>query len=155
MAQRFFIGELALTSSAFEFGGRIPDIHTGNGEDISPALSWSGAPAETKGYALVCHDPDAPLMDGFTHWVVYNLSADTTSLPEGAFDLVEGKNNVGDVGYMGPAPPPGHGTHRYYFWIYALDTDEQLDPGLTRRELMDRLADHVLEQARFVGTYSN
>ena len=155
MAQRFFVGDLTLTSPAFDPWGRIPDLHTGNGEDRSPALVWSGAPDGTKGYAIVCHDPDAPLMDGYTHWVAYNIPASTTELPEGVSGISEGVNNAGDSGYMGPAPPPGHGPHSYYFWVYALDTDEQLEPGLSRAELIDRLEDHVLEQARLVGTYEN
>jgi Raf kinase inhibitor-like YbhB/YbcL family protein len=155
MAQRFFLGDLAITSTAFEAGGAIPDKHTSNGQDVSPPLSWSGAPEGTKAFAVICHDPDAPLMDGYTHWVAYNIPASTTELAEGASGLDEGPNSAGNSVYMGPAPPPGHGVHNYYYWVYALDSDAQIEAGLTRRELIDRIEDHVLEQARLVGTYEN
>lgn len=153
MAQRFYVGKLAITSPAFGHHERIPDRHTGSGEDVSPALEWSGAPEGTKSFAVVVHDPDAPMVDGWTHWVAYNLPGDTTSLPEGVSGLTEGVNSWGNTDYQGPAPPPGHGTHHYYFWVYALDTETDFEPGLTRRDLLDRIEDHVLEQARLVGTY--
>ena len=153
MAQKLSIADLRISSPAFEEHGRIPARHTVEGEDVSPPLQWSGAPQGTKAFAIVCHDPDAPLVDGFTHWLAYGISGDTSELSEGAGGLVTGTNSFGNAGYGGPAPPPGHGTHHYYFWIYALDSKLDLPPGLERRALLERIEDHVLEQARTVGLY--
>jgi Raf kinase inhibitor-like YbhB/YbcL family protein len=155
MPQELNVANLKISSSAFDDHGRIPERHTGDGEDTSPALSWTGAPDGTKAFAVVVHDPDAPLVDGFTHWVLYNIPADTTELPEGTDTGQAGNNSMGKPGYMGPAPPPGHGPHHYYFWVYALDEDLDLPPGLDRRELIDRIEDHVIEQARMIGTYEH
>jgi Raf kinase inhibitor-like YbhB/YbcL family protein len=110
-------------------------------------------PDGTKSFAVVVHDPDAPLVDGFTHWVAYGIGGDQTGLPEGGAGATTGTNSFGNAGYGGPAPPPGHGTHHYYFWVYALDDDLDLEPGLDRRALLQRIEDHVIEQARLVGTY--
>jgi Raf kinase inhibitor-like YbhB/YbcL family protein len=155
MAQALNVAELKLTSPAFSHHQRIPDRHTGDGEDVAPTLEWSGVPAGTKAFAVVVHDPDAPLVDGFTHWVAYGIPGGATGLPEGGGDAVSGANSFGGAGYRGPAPPPGHGTHHYYFWVYALDDDVELAPGLDRRELLARIEDHVIEQARLVGTFSH
>jgi Raf kinase inhibitor-like YbhB/YbcL family protein len=155
MAQELNVADLRLHSSAFSGHKRIPERHTGDGEDVSPPLEWSGVPDGTKAFAIVVHDPDAPLVDGFTHWVAYGIPADATDLPEGAPDAVPGTNSMGNRGYNGPAPPPGHGPHHYYFWVYALDSDLDLEPGLDRRALLERIEDHVIEQARLIGTYEH
>jgi Raf kinase inhibitor-like YbhB/YbcL family protein len=153
MPQELNVADLKITSPAFKHHERIPDEYT---EKVSPPLEWSGAPEGTKAFAVVVHDPDAPLVDGFTHWVAYSIPADAHGLAEGGGDTVtEGVNSMGDPGYMGPAPPPGHGTHHYYFWVYSLDDDLDLEPGLDRRALLGKIEDHVIEQARLVGTYSN
>src|SRR5947209_20381211 len=136
MAQELNVADLKLTSPAFNHHRAIPAHHTGDGDDVSPALMWSGAPEGTKAFAVVVHDPDAPLVDGFTHWVAYKIPGDANSLPEGGGDAVNGTNSMGNAGYNGPAPPAGHGTHHYYFWVYALDEDLDLEPGLDRRALM-------------------
>jgi hypothetical protein len=154
MAQELNVADLRIRSSAFDHHKRIPERYTGDGEDVSPALEWSGVPDGTKAFALIVHDPDAPLVDGFTHWVAYGIPGDVTGLPEGA-EVTSGSNSFGKAGYNGPAPPPGHGTHHYYFWVYALDQELDLAPGLDRRGLIDRIEDHVIEQARLVGTYSH
>lgn len=148
------LGDLQITSPAFTHGERIPDRHTVNGEDVSPELSWTGAPDGTRQFALICHDPDAPLTDGFTHWVVYGIPADTTSLAEGAGEFVQGSTDFGREGYGGPAPPPGHGTHHYFFHLYALSGEVDAQPGLTRAELLEKIDPLILVQARIVGTYS-
>jgi Raf kinase inhibitor-like YbhB/YbcL family protein len=153
--QSLNIGDLRLRSPAFDHHRAIPQRHAGDGEDVAPALEWSGLPEGTKSIAVVVHDPDAPLVDGFTHWVAYGIPGDAPGLPEGGGDAVEGVNSFGNAGYNGPAPPPGHGTHHYYFWVYALDEDPGLEPGLDRRGLIDAIEDHVIEQARLVGTYVN
>ena len=155
MAQKLNVADLKLKSPAFDGHGRIPEKHTGDGEDVSPPLEWTGVPEGTKAFAIVCHDPDAPLVDGFTHWVAYGIAGDATGVPEGASDVTAGSNSMGNTGYNGPAPPPDHGPHHYYFWVYALDSDLDLEPGLERRELLDKIEDHVIEQARVIGTYQH
>lgn len=152
---RFHLGDLTLTSPVFEHGGAIPTEYAGDGADASPELAWSAAPDGTAELALVCHDPDAPLTDGFTHWVVYGIPAGTTGIPKnGGKAFTEGVSDFGKEGYGGPAPPPGHGTHHYFFHLYALDTPVEAGPGLTRSELVQHIDEHIIEQARLVGTYS-
>jgi Raf kinase inhibitor-like YbhB/YbcL family protein len=155
MAQKLNVADLRLRSPAFHHHEHIPPRHAGDGEDVAPALEWTGVPEGTQAFAVVVHDPDAPLVDGFTHWVVYGIPAGATGLPEGGGDAIAGVNSFGNAGYNGPAPPPGHGTHHYYFWVYALDDDLELVPGLDRRALLAEIEDHVIEQARLVGTYKN
>lgn len=155
MPQELNVADLKISSDAFEDHGRIPERHTGDGEDVSPPLSWTGVPEGTRAFAVVMHDPDAPLVDGFTHWVLYNIPAETTELPEGTDIGEAGHHSMGEPGYMGPAPPPGHGPHHYYFWVYALDDELDLPPGLDRRDLIERIEDHVIEQARTIGIYEH
>jgi Raf kinase inhibitor-like YbhB/YbcL family protein len=155
MTQKLNVRDLAIRSHAFEPDGKIPARHTGDGDDVAPALEWTGVPVGVESFAVVVHDPDAPLVDGFTHWVAYGIPGDATGLPEGGGDTVSGTNSFGNHGYNGPMPPEGHGTHHYYFWVYALDQDLGLQPGLDRRELLDRIEDHVVEQARVIGTYKH
>lgn len=154
----FALSDMQLTSSAFEAGGNIPTRHTGEGEDFSPALSWSGAPDGTRSFALICHDPDAPLVlpgnYGFVHWVLYGIPASATQLPEGVEDYVQGANNFGKPGYGGPMPPEGHGPHHYFFWLLALDSEPELEPGLTMWELLQKIDSSVIGMNRLVGTYS-
>src|SRR5437764_14559603 len=109
MPQELNVAELKLTSPAFKHHETIPERHTGDGEDVSPALEWSGVPEGTKAFAIVVHDPDAPLVDGFTHWVVYGIGGEQSGVPEGARDVIAGQNSFGKTGYGGPAPPRGHG----------------------------------------------
>lgn len=146
---------MTITSPAFKQGARIPDKYTSVGENINPPLEWSHAPPGTKQFVLVCFDPDAPLPRGFDHWVLYGIPAEATSIPEGGGTkgLTQGLNGMGKEGYTGPAPPQGHGTHHYFFWIYALDTALKLEPGLDKDRLIDSIEGHVLEQARLVGLY--
>jgi Raf kinase inhibitor-like YbhB/YbcL family protein len=155
MAQQLNVADLRVSSPAFGGHGRIPERHTGDADDVSPPIEWSGAPEGTRSFAVVVHDPDAPVVDGFTHWVVYGIPADATGLEEGTEDHVSGQNSLGNARYNGPAPPPGHGVHHYYFWVYALDDDLELEPGLDRRALLERIEDHVIEQARMIGTYEH
>jgi Raf kinase inhibitor-like YbhB/YbcL family protein len=148
------VGELKLRSPSIDYHKRIPEQFTADGQNISPELEWTGVPEGTKAFAVVCHDPDAPLVDGFTHWVAYGIPGDASGLPEGGGTATLGVNTTGEATYMGPAPPPDHGNHHYYFWVYALDAPLDLPAGLTRRRLHDAIEDHVIEQARLVGTYS-
>ena len=152
---RLHLGALAVSSPAFEHGGAIPTKHTTEGADVSPALEWGNIPTGTRELALVCNDPDAPLTHGFTHWVVYGISPDAGGIAEGGGSgYVQGVSDFGSDGYGGPAPPPGHGTHHYFFHLYALDAEVGAGPGLTREELLERIDAHIIEQARVVGTFS-
>jgi Raf kinase inhibitor-like YbhB/YbcL family protein len=153
---KIHLGKLAITSPAFKHGQPIPAEHAGDGADVSPELSWQAVPDGARQLALVCHDPDAPLTHGFTHWVVYGIPADTTGIAKGGGSAFrEGPCDFGEMGYKGPAPPPDHGTHYYYFHLYALDSALDDGPGLTRQQLLDRIDDHIIEQARVVGTYQH
>lgn len=152
------LGDLALRSAAFDHGAAIPARHTGDGEDAPPPLEWSGVPEGTAELVLVLHDPDAPLVDGFTHWTVHGIAPDVTALPTevtppGEPGATFGCNELGEAEYMGPAPPPGHGPHHYFFHLFALDEPIVADRPLTRAELLGRMDGHVIEQARLVGTY--
>nr|WP_163503692.1 YbhB/YbcL family Raf kinase inhibitor-like protein [Halomonas socia] len=148
---------MQLESSAFANHGKIPSKCTGESDNVSPALSWSGAPEGTQGYALICHDPDAPLVKGgqygFVHWVLYNLPASVTSLEEATASGTVGLNDGGGNGYMGPMPPEGHGLHLYYFWVLALDAELELPAGLTLSQLLEKIEPHLLGMNRLVGTY--
>lgn len=149
---------LSVTSPAFPDGGRIPKRHTVEGEDVSPELSWTGAPEGTRGFAVFCHDPDAPMVRagtyGWVHWVLYDLPASVTRLEEGTALGTRGATDSGKAAYHGPAPPPGHGEHRYYFWVLALDRDLNLEPGLTLERFLEKAEPHVLAMNRLAGTYS-
>ncbi|SEL99249.1 YbhB/YbcL family Raf kinase inhibitor-like protein [Halomonas daqiaonensis] len=153
----FALSTMQLESSAFAAGGAIPTKHTGEGDDTSPALSWQGAPEGTKSFAVICHDPDAPLVQnggyGFVHWVLYNLPDSTTSLTENSGEGTVGINHFGKTGYGGPMPPEGHGVHQYYFWVLALDKATDLPEGLSMHELLKQVEPHLLGMNRLVGTY--
>lgn len=155
MAQKLNVADLRISSPAFAGHGRIPERHSGDGEDVSPPLEWSGVPDGTKAFAIVVHDPDAPLVEGFTHWVAYGIPGDASGVPEGGGEVIQGTNSFGNTGYNGPAPPPGHGPHHYYFWVYALSEDLSMEPGLDRHALFEWIEDHVIEQARLIGTYEH
>lgn len=153
----FALSKITLTSGAFDGHGAIPKKHTGEGEDVSPALRWTGTPPGTKAFAVICHDPDAPLIKngtyGYVHWVLYNLPRSTTELVEGTQEGTAGKNDFNAQGYGGPMPPEGHGTHHYYFWILALDSDRALEPGLSLPEFLKEAEPNVIGMNRLIGTY--
>jgi len=154
----FALSPMQITSAAFEPLGRIPKKHTGEGTNVSPPLSWNGAPKETKSFVLVVHDPDAPLATpdgyGFVHWLLYNIPASVTSLAEGEAGYTSGATGFGKPKYGGPLPPEGHGVHHYYFWVLALNAEPKLKPGLTMRELFTAIESSVIAMNRLVGTYS-
>jgi Raf kinase inhibitor-like YbhB/YbcL family protein len=137
------VAELAVQSSAFEYGGPIPRRHSCEGEDLSPPLSWSGLPEGTRSLALVVDDPDAP-GGTFTHWLGGALDPGAEGLGDGEAAPVEGRNDFDTSGYRGPCPPPGHGRHRYSFRLYALDSDPDLRPGAGKGELERALEGHTL-----------
>ncbi|GAA3895433.1 hypothetical protein GCM10022381_41190 [Leifsonia kafniensis] len=117
-----------------------------------PALDISGAPEGTVEFALILNDPDAPLPHGFTHWVVYGIPADATSLDLEAPGVRMGPNGLGEAGWSGPQPPFGHGQHHYYFSLYALGAAVEGTPA--REEFLATYADSIIEQARYVGHFS-
>ena len=145
---------LRLTSSAFSAGGKIPRKHTGEGEDVSPALSWEGAPSGAQEFALICDDPDAPTPKPWVHWVLYKVRADRNGLAEGEkTGGLEGLTSWDEPGYRGPMPPPGHGVHHYYFKLYALDQTVSLGSGATKEEVLAAMEGHILAETELVGTY--
>lgn len=153
----FALSSMQVTSTSFETGGSIPKSHTGEGEDVSPALAWSDAPDGTKSFAIICHDPDAPLITpgryGFVHWVLYNVPGSVSGLAEGSGDYTQGTNDFGNQGYGGPMPPEGHGTHHYFYWLMALDKELDLEPGLNMWDLLESIEPHTIGMNRLVGTY--
>jgi Raf kinase inhibitor-like YbhB/YbcL family protein len=152
---------LTLTSPAFAHGEPIPRVHTCEGQDLSPPLSWSGAPAGTKSFALIVDDPDAPDPNApkrtHVHWVLYNIPSDVTELPEGASSgrlprgSIELKTDSGRTRYGGPCPPIGR--HRYFHKLYALDTTLGSVEDPTKAGLLKAMEGHVVAQAELVGTY--
>lgn len=150
--------KMRLESPAFQPLGRIPAKHTGEGGDVSPALEWSDAPDGTRAFALICHDPDAPVLSGgsygFVHWVLYNIPGSVSKLAEGTKAYTSGKTGFGKQAYGGPMPPPGHGPHHYYFWLIALSQETALEPGLTLAQLLERIEPHTIGLNRLVGSYS-
>jgi Raf kinase inhibitor-like YbhB/YbcL family protein len=155
---------ITISSSAFKAGQPIPKQYTGEGEDRSPELSWTGVTDGTKELALICDDPDAPTPEPWVHWVIYKIPADTKSLPEGIprvarppapAGALQGTNNwdSDNIGYRGPMPPPGHRVHHYHFKLYALDKPLDLQPGLDKKGLVSAMESHILAQGEIVGTY--
>ncbi len=153
----FALSTMQLTSTAFDSGGSIPAKHTGEGVDVSPALSWTDVPDGTKSLAVICHDPDAPLVTpgryGFVHWVLYNIPSDASSLAEAVDQYTAGNSDFGKAGYGGPMPPNGHGVHHYFFWLLALNVDPGLPDGLNMWELLEKAEPNVIGMNRLVGTY--
>src|SRR5215471_658443 len=147
-----------LVSSAFEQESEIPSEFSCDGRNISPELSWNDAPSDTKSFALIMHDPDAPMSGGFTHWLIYNIPANVHHIPENAPNQdqlpgggMQGKNSSGRYGYTGPCPPSG--THRYFFRLYALDRELGSAAGGTKAALEKAMEGHVLAKAELLGRY--
>jgi Raf kinase inhibitor-like YbhB/YbcL family protein len=141
-----------LSSTAFATGEAIPARYTCDGEDAIPPLAWSGAPAGTRAFALIMDDPDAP-GGTWVHWVLFNLPATATALPESEASGVQGRTNAGEGGYGGPCPPPGK-PHRYYFKLYAVDGPLSLRRGATKADVERAMEGHVLASAQLMGTYA-
>jgi Raf kinase inhibitor-like YbhB/YbcL family protein len=149
---------MKLASTAIRPGQPIPAIHSCQGEDRSPQLAWSDIPVDTRSFALIADDPDAP-RGTYVHWVLYNLPADAIELSAGVPRVPElpsgarqGVNDSGEVGYRGPCPPPGT-PHRYFFRLYALDCALNLPPGSGRPDLDQAIAGHILAETSLMGTY--
>lgn len=149
---------MTLTGLTFTQGQALRRTCTADGADVSPALQWNRAPADTKSFALICRDADAP-GGTFIHWLIYNIPATTTGLPEGVprqekltDGSIQGKNDFHAIGYNGPNPPPAR-EHKYHFELYALDTVLPVETGVDAARLAELMKDHVLATARLMGTY--
>jgi Raf kinase inhibitor-like YbhB/YbcL family protein len=152
---------IKITSTAFQPGGSIPSKYTCEDRDLSPPLAWSGAPPVTKTFALIVDDPDAPdpakPQRVYVHWVLYNIPAATVALAENASKkglprgAVQGKNDWGKAEYGGPCPPIGR--HRYFFKLYALDTELTGMSSPTKSDLERAMNGHVLDSGELIGTY--
>jgi Raf kinase inhibitor-like YbhB/YbcL family protein len=148
----------ALKTTVFTDGGAIPKKYTCDGADVSPALNWHEAPTGTQSFALIADDPDAPV-GTWTHWIIWNIPAKTSALPEGVPKVGDsgdgarqGKNDFKRIGYGGPCPPSGN-PHRYFFKLYALDAKLDLKAGASRGELEPAINGHLLAHTELMGTY--
>ncbi|HEC81743.1 MAG TPA: YbhB/YbcL family Raf kinase inhibitor-like protein [Thermoplasmatales archaeon] len=145
------IPSMKLSSPAFKNGENIPIKYTCDGENISPPLNFSNTPEKAKSLVIIMDDPDAP-MGTFTHWMMWNIPANTTHLLEGENVYPQGTNDFGVTGYKGPCPPSG--THHYYLKVYALDTLLDLQAGAHRNQLENAMSGHVLAEGQLMGVYS-
>jgi Raf kinase inhibitor-like YbhB/YbcL family protein len=151
--------EFGVESSAFAEGEVIPLRYTCDGDDVSPPISWEAPPPDTRSFALVVHDPDAP-MGTWYHWILYNIPADVRQLPEDIPSAatvagvgIQGTNSWGRPGYGGPCPPVSS-EHRYFFALYALDTELALAPGADRDGLVEAMTGHILARGQLMGRFS-
>jgi Raf kinase inhibitor-like YbhB/YbcL family protein len=149
---------LTISSPGFSSGGDIAKKFTCDGADVSPPLSWTEPPAGTKSFALLTDDPDAPV-GNWNHWTLWNLPASARSLPEAVSKdarlpdgTEQGRNDFRKTGYNGPCPPPGK-PHRYYFKLFALDTNLNLKPSASKKELEAAMKGHILAHAEWMGRY--
>ncbi len=149
---------LTISSPSFPNGGSIPKNFTCDGSDVSPQLSWSDPPEQTKSLALLVDDPDAPV-GNWNHWTMWNLPATSRGLPEGLSKNArlqdgteQGRNDFRKLGYNGPCPPPGK-PHRYYVKLFALDTRLELKADSSKKELETAMNGHILAHAELMGTY--
>jgi len=144
---------------SFQYGKRIPEKFTCDGDDISPQITISNIPDNTKTLLLIMYDPDAPF-GTFYHWSLYNIPPDINVLPENIPKEpitqygMQARNDFGYIGYGGPCPPRGHGTHHYFFLVLALDSSIPLPANASIREVIDAAKDHVIAYGLYMGTYS-
>ncbi len=145
------VKNMKLTSPAFEHEGNIPSEFTCDSSDISPELEISDVRENTKSLALVMDDPDAPA-GKWDHWIIFNIPQDTKKIEKGTEpEGIPGKNSWGKTGYGGPCPPSG--THRYFFKLFALDTELDLPEGSTKQELEEAMQNHLIEETQLIGKY--
>lgn len=151
--------KIALTSPAFREGGSIPEAHTCDGPDRSPALHWDRPPDGARSLALLCEDPDAPT-GLWVHWVIWGIPSDSTSLSEGVAmqktlpnHARQGTNDFRKIGYGGPCPPRGK-AHRYCFKLFALDCALDLAPGATRKQVLEAMTGHIVGEGELMGRYA-
>ena len=144
------MADLTIRSSAFEAGKLIPKKYTCHGQDINPPLTIEDTPKEAKTLVLALDDPDAP-SGTFDHWIVWNIPASTVKIAEDSVPGKEGLNSARQRGYMGPCPPSG--THRYFFKVYALDTELTLSEGARKKDAEKAMQGHVLAKGELMGLY--
>jgi Raf kinase inhibitor-like YbhB/YbcL family protein len=146
---------MELKSLSFSDGGQIPSRFSCDGGNLSPHLKISGAPDSAESLALVVDDPDATRGGTFTHWIIWNIPANTSDMLEGQYPsgAIQGKNDFGNNNYGGPCPPSG-ATHRYRFKLYALDARLSLTSDSTVADLGPEIDKHVIEKAELMGTYT-
>jgi hypothetical protein len=155
---------IVVSSPRLKAGETMPRDYTPDGRNVSPPLTWANIPGNTEAFAVVCEDPDAGNPPPFVHWVIYNIPATATGVPEGVpidpgapmppaiAGAVQGTSGFRRAIYRGPAPPPGK-PHHYHFVVFALDAKLNLTPGLTRAELLDAIKGHVVGQGELVAIY--
>ncbi|HYD44437.1 MAG TPA: YbhB/YbcL family Raf kinase inhibitor-like protein [Phenylobacterium sp.] len=152
---------LALRSAGQEEGGRLADVHSAYHDNISPPLEWDPV-AEAQSYALIVEDPDAPRDKPFVHWMIWNIPGDARGLPQGIaphpaltepVGAIQGRNDAGRHGWFGPRPPVGHGVHRYYFQLFALDQPLEMSPETPLVELLNALKGHTIVKGEMMATY--
>ncbi len=149
---------LVVVSSSFLHEQIIPDRYAYDFDNYSPQISWTGVPQDTKSFTIICHDPDAPFPGGWTHWLFYNIPAECTSLDEHVKAVefpeiggIQGYNDFKQLGYGGPKPPSG--THRYFFYVYALDIVLAFSEPVTKALLEEAMHGHVLARGVLMGKY--
>ena len=150
------MGGFELKSTAFSNGEEIPRKYGYKNDNVNPPLTINGIPPETKSMAIIMDDPDAQAAVGkiWVHWVIWNLGSTTTDIPESCTisDTINGKNDFGELGYGGPAPPDKR--HTYIFKLYALDTKLDLQKGATKAQIESAMTGHVIEQTTLKGTFA-
>jgi Raf kinase inhibitor-like YbhB/YbcL family protein len=156
------MSDASTRTSAFTHGESIPDKYTCEGEDRSPELTIADVPDDAAALAVVVDDPDAPA-GTFTHWLLWNVPADTVEIEEGVSrteevpsldGALQGENDFGDVGYRGPCPPEGDDPHEYRFTLYVLDEELDADSGVPRPEVQDELDAKTRDTDQFTGTFA-
>jgi Raf kinase inhibitor-like YbhB/YbcL family protein len=150
---RAAIRTLEVTCTAFHDGADLPRAFTADGGNLPPPIAWSHIPEHARSLALIVEDPDAPSLRPFVHWVAYNVPAAVRSITAAPAAARRGRNSKLEAGYTGAAPPPGHGTHRYHFQLFALDTLLDLPDGAGRSALVQAMRGHVLAWGELSATY--
>ncbi|MBW2020678.1 MAG: YbhB/YbcL family Raf kinase inhibitor-like protein [Deltaproteobacteria bacterium] len=153
------VTKLQVESAAFKAGDTIPKRYTCDGADVSPPLAWSAPPEGTEQLVLICDDPDAPGRT-WVHWVLFGLSPNTLGVPEDVpqeevvlVGAKQGRNDFGRIGYGGPCPPRGMGTHRYFFKVYAVDLPPHIPAGATKAQVIRMIRGHILAEGQLMGRY--
>jgi Raf kinase inhibitor-like YbhB/YbcL family protein len=145
--------QLELKSQDFRDGALLPTRCTGDGDGTPPPLSWERGASTPAAYVVICEDPDAPRATPFVHWLVYGIGGETRSLDSNLGEFREGLNDDGQRGFAPAAPPPGHGRHRYYFQLFALDRELTLPAGADYDRLLSAMKGHVVAWGQIVGLY--
>lgn len=152
---------IVVTSQVQEPDGRLPDRYSAYFDNLSPPLQWTNVP-DVQSWAIVVEDPDAPREQPFVHWMIWNIRGEMNALPEGLPNAdflatpqggTQGRNDMGSYGWFGPRPPAGHGVHRYYFQVFALDDFLEMSPDTPLKELLNALKGHTIAKGEMMATY--